>query len=354
MPSVMRATMEVNGITSVKDLATTIVDLLTQNGFNLVYPDINLDVYEGIGTAILEPTVSVDPLYTEYHEGLETTSWRLAITAEGETLTVNLATPLQLKNDGTIASAMWSSEPENPGEIVNWIDRSMLDSIEGAIYPMSLLISVSDHGLFIGVWDQSTDEYQNENLNISPAFRWLLVQRPVDHKTGDVYTAGKAPVFCVFSVFEEGQIQVLGSEQPPPGTPPVVNGLIYKTARAQFAKKFVVRESDIYRPSLTRPADVSVEDSGAILNSAHQVSISEDNRYVVTVVKGLNTTRYAYTQELDMLAFTSADVIGQQSVIELDVYNEDGYYYRAMPANRVRNTGMRILCRVEPQTTQET
>jgi hypothetical protein len=159
-------------------------------------------------------------------------------------------------------------------------------------------------------------------------------------------------VFCVYTVYEEGMIPRLSIEPIPStngGTQPiVVNGVYYKKVMAQFCRKFAVRESDVFRPSLTRAADQNVEDSAAIINTTYQVSVSEDNRYVVTIPKGLNTTRYAYTHELDMLAYTSADVIGQWSEIELDVYGGNKYLYKSLLANRIKNTGMRILCRVTP------
>lgn len=355
MASIMRSTVEIDGLTTVSDLSMSLVDILSNNGFSIVYPPPDMGPFSGEGTVILEPTVEVDPLYKPPVEGLVTTSWRIAFTVVGNTLNVNVATPVQLKDDGTIAKANWASEPNNPGEILRWVNRSHMSELDGAVYPMSLLVSTSDHGVFIGVWDQSTDEYQNEAINISPAFRWLLVQRAVDHGTGEVYVDGKSPVYCVYNVFESSQVQMLGGEQPPTGDNqanfPVINGVRYKTANCQMPYKFVVRESDVYRPSLMRPADVNVEDSNAIINAAHQVSIAEDNRYVVTVLKGLNTTRYAYTHELDMVAFTSADVIGQQSEIELDIYDGEPYKYRALLANRVRNTGMRILCRVAEEST---
>ena len=357
MPTVMHATVEKVGFTSIKDLMNSLVADLVANGMTRVYPA----SYDGSGVVILEPTVQVDPLYTAHVAGQNPTSWRIAFTTAGETVQCNVATPVQLKNDGTIAEASWSSEPANPGELcttsgntfTKFIDRSHLTGVAGSVYPMSYIISVSDHGVFIGIWDQSSDEYQTELSNVSPAFRWVLIQRPVKHTDGSTYVDGRAPVFCVFTLYEHGMVPRTSIEPIPsstnPTTPPiVVNGIYYKNVTAQFHKKFVVRESDIFRPSLNRPADQNYEDSAAILNSNYQVSVSEDNRYVVTIPKGLNTTRYAYTHELDMIAYTSADVIGQWSEIELDVYGGNKYLYKSLLANRIKNTGMRLLCRVTP------
>ena len=89
------------------------------------------------------------------------------------------------------------------------------------------------------------------------------------------------------------------------------------------------------------PADVTTEDGNAILNAHRQVATSEDNKYVITIPKGLNTTRYAYTHELDMIGYTSADVIGEGTEVDLPLY-EGEFKFRALAANRQRNTGMRI------------
>lgn len=350
MPTVIRSTVQKDGFTNVRELAISLVSQLTTKGFNQVFP---VGAYNGVSSVILQPNSDIDPLYDPTASAANSQSWRLAITVDGESIHINVATSLQLLDDGTIAKATWASEPATPGEILNFVDRRDFVGVTGSVYPMSYLFSISDHGVFIAVWDQGFDEYQNDKKNASPAFRWLLVQRPVDHLTGDTVLTGQAPVYCVYTVLEEGFIPLMAYESPPSasgGTTstvdnPIVNDQTFKKVIVQFHRKFTVREIDIFRPSLTRPADSDREDSSAILNSNYQVSINEDNRYVITIPKGLNTTRYAYDHELDMIAFTSADVLSQWSELDLEVYN-DSYKYKALIANRLKNTGMRILCRV--------
>jgi hypothetical protein len=81
-----------------------------------------------------------------------------------------------------------------------------------------------------------------------------------------------------------------------------------------------------------------------IINSQPQVVIAENNRYIVVFPNGLNTPRYMYTEELDMVAYTSADVISHYSDISMTVYNEaTPRVYKAMQSNGLNNTGMRIL-----------
>lgn len=388
MPSYMRDFNERVGIVDNVTLVQGIVADLRKDGYlTQVFPQ---EDWTGLGPVILEPSTQVDFLYTKPNAeaGINPTSWRIAFWLDEEKVMVNVATSLQLMDDGTIARATWDAEAKNPGEIT-FVDRSHLDSTGQAVYPMTSTVSISDHGIFIGVWDHSTDEYQDENNYISPSFRWINVQRAVTHDTGNVYLDGHQPVFCVYTVMEKGYFPLRESQLPylapassgsstggttnvgtggasgggssvsPPGVQQQPSGpdydiqvgdVIYRKATGQMHRRFVVRERNIYRPSLSRPADQNTEDVNAILNSSYQVSIAEDQRYVVTIPKGLNTTRFSYTHELDQIAFTSADVIGHTSILDVATYGTT-YRYRAMPANRTRNTGMRILCRVLPTTT---
>lgn len=360
MPTQIRDTRERIGFIDCASMAMSLVsDLLENNLFTQVFP---ATAWNGTGPVILEPTTQVDVLYTKPDpgRGINPTSWRLALTVDGRKLICNVATSLQLQDDGTVARATWDAEAKNPGEFV-LVDRTHLDSLGEPIYPMSYHYSVSDHGLFVGVWDQSTDEFQDEKNYISPAFRWFVVQRPVTHDTGEVYVGGHQPVFCVYTVIEQGLVQIRDSQMPnlpQKGATATagsnfdveINGAFYRKATAQFHRRFTVREKDVFRPSLPKPADINSEDGNAILNSTFQVSIAEDHRYVVTIPKGLNTSRFSYTHELDMIAFTSADVVGHTSVLDVPTYGAT-YRYKAMPANRTRNTGMRILSRVKPDTT---
>lgn len=92
------------------------------------------------------------------------------------------------------------------------------------------------------------------------------------------------------------------------------------------------------------PADEHSVDYAAVMNSKQQVAISEDNKYVITFPNGLNTSRYTYTHELDLIAYTSADVVSAGTDIEITVYGEaTPRVYTALTSNGPNNTGMRIL-----------
>jgi hypothetical protein len=62
----------------------------------------------------------------------------------------------------------------------------------------------------------------------------------------------------------------------------------------------------------------------------------------------LNTQRYAYTDELDLIGYTSADVISQDSDVPVTVYGESSpRKYKAMKTSGPNNTGFRILVLTE-------
>lgn len=225
-----------------------------------------------------------------------------------------------------------------------FIDRTRLTLADGYAYPMSYRLTVSDRGFALFVWEEGHDRE-------ATLFSWVMAQRPVDNKTGQVYKTGKSPVHCVYGLMNNF------SENPSWSDRGVYN-----------IRRFIVRESDINVPyplgAVTRSSRAELPDENsicmgvvathdtrdynAILNPMQQVSISEDNKYILTFPNGLNTARYAYAHELDMIAYTSADVVAQGTIVPVTVYGEaQPRKYAAMGANGPNNTGMRILMLIE-------
>ncbi len=80
------------------------------------------------------------------------------------------------------------------------------------------------------------------------------------------------------------------------------------------------------------------------MNVETQVRLTEDGKYVVNFPSRLNTSRFRYPYELDMIGATSADVVSQYSDVELTVYDEpDARVYHALQSNEANNTGLRIV-----------
>jgi hypothetical protein len=179
--------------------------------------------------------------------------------------------------------------------------------------PISYRMVLTDHGLFLGCWGPDPEENGR-------GFSWLLVQRPVDKKTGvvrglpiDNNRPGNRPLFCVNSV----------------------NGQYWK---------FVVREHDNPVPSARKDATENTGDSGAVINPYQQQSLTENGEYVITFLNNLNSSRFKYADELDMLGTVSSDVVGGGSEIEVNVYSEaDKRKYHALWSSGSFGTKMRIM-----------
>lgn len=234
-----------------------------------------------------------------------------------------------------------------------WLNRNVSPTeIHQRAYPMSYMLSISNRGMYLGVWEDSQEEIPQWKLydplamdddeltkgyGRSP-FRWFAVQRAVDRITGHVrggaplrddadpaLETSRCPVFCVG-----------GTTRP-----------------AQFYK-FIVRELDVVSPSRKKPAVVDTEDSPAVLNPWPQNSISESGEFVVTFINNLSTPRFRYADELDMVGTVGAEVIGGGSVISVNVYGEK--YPRKYMAGYATNkfgTGMRVMVLAEASDEDE-
>lgn len=180
-------------------------------------------------------------------------------------------------------------------------------------YPLSYRIVLTDHGLFISCWGPDPEES-------GKGFSWLLCQRPVDKKLGivrglpiDDAAPGNRPLFCVNSV----------------------NGQYWK---------FVVREHDNAVPSTRKDATTNTPDSGSVINPYQQQSLTENGEYVITFLNNLNSSRFKYADELDMIGTVSSDVVGGGSSIDVNVYSEvDRRQYHALWSSGTFGTKMRIM-----------
>ena len=331
-------TVQRAGFTRVPELFYSIVSDLIANGFAQKYPS----------SAIQAPVPGSK--YSPFKVTLETTDktdplsgsqpWRIhfdcVTVASDQVGDVYIAAPIQLPNDGTVAlldktdgstnttpmpagmlnitakmpTSMNATTNYSDVHFISRPDRITTDA-HALSYPMSYRLTVTDHGVAVAVWEDATED------DLVPQFSWFLVQRPVNHLTGIPLTTGHCPMFCVY-------------------------GMKSKIA------KFVVRESDVLKPTVSVPADEDSEDSAAIINSKKQISITENNRYVMSFPNGLNTSRYMYTEELDMIACTSADVVSQYSEVPITAYGEaTPRKYKALHANGQFGTGMRVLFLIE-------
>ncbi len=315
-------TVERNNFVNLADLVASFIGDLAANGFTLITPAGALP--PGTTEALLQASVSVDPLASDTISDDIKQKWRIKIKMTDTNLFIYVATANQLPDDGTTVSynTTWTSGALalNPALATSnfFMNRSFGNTGEApAAHTMSYRVSITNRGITAFFWEEASDTEGDR-------FCWFTVQRPVNNITGITLggdanpdnNLGKNPLFCLYSVY----------------------------GAASNTYKFVVREKDVHSPAFPINATSNSEDSAQIINPYKQVSITEGNNYVVTFPNNLNTQRYMYLEELDMIAYTSADVISQWSDVSVTVYGESTpRIYKAMHANGTNNTAMRLL-----------
>lgn len=305
----MGISIERNNQIGFVEVARNLMADLIANGFTEVGGETD---FSNTSLATFDPSTQVDSLVASQ-------PWRLRIVVTAGTagnIQFNVGTPVQLPDDRSVSftsTGIESGRLFTNSHLVNGSNYFPLGGSEEEAQPLSSILNVSDHGLSWCVWAEG-----------ATAFSWFVIQRPVDNVSGTPLVTGKSPIFCIYS--SDGG-----------------DGDATTTA-SQNIKRLTVRESDIHKPSLPVDACRHSQDHNAIFNPIQQISISEGNNYVLTFPNGLNTARFVYKEELDMIAYTSADVLGESAVVNLTVYGEGSpRTYRAMNANSPYSIGSRIL-----------
>lgn len=323
-------TVRRSGFTTAGEVAVSLLKDMTENGFNVIFPQSWTPPAEipDTLTVVLEAGPDVDPLNAT--DVQEKQPWRIRLQVfDAHTLGVSVGTPMTQKELGVDSWNVVSAQLQGPLGVVgaqyttadgtfkkpnaanategflNRRTRVMVSATDmSASYPMSYFMTITDRGIFFTVWE--------DVLGVSSTvFSWICVQRPVERRTGEVIVNGKAPVFCVNSV-------------------------------GNAISRFVVREADVMRPSPAVDATVDSDGYNAIINKEEQVAISEQNRYIVNFPSRLNTPRYSYTYELDMIGYTGADVVSENNDIPVEVYGEERIY-TSTHSNGPNNTKMRLV-----------
>jgi len=203
-------------------------------------------------------------------------------------------------------------------------------------YPMSYTMTVTRRGLFFGIWESNWSVMQRTKTANDAFFNWCLIQRPVDRITGRTLSQGRCPVFCINSVaykYWKFIMRESDSLHPTVGDPQC----------RSFQYNDATRALDIILTPYRVPADRHSQDSFAILNSTNQIALTEESKFLISFLNNLTTPRFRYSEELDLIGQTSADVVMATNDITITAYKESGpRTYRAMPANNQYNTGLRI------------
>ncbi len=319
-------TIERTGFLDCHTLIHEIFTDMEANGFIRKYPVAPLQPTDYKATFEAEP--SIDPLAA-------TQPWRIQLEALTDSKIVAcVAGPLQLPDDGS--RALENDGNEICGHIglsdgtggVNGVsaqlffDRSSYQLAERAASPVNYRLTTTNNGIALAVWEPGNDKRGNNQS-------WFIVQRTVNNTNGAVRVTGKCPVACLY------HIKNLGGEG---------QGVTGQPACDRF-QRFTVREVDILHPTKSLSAVLDGPDSARVVNQATLVAITEDNNYVVSFPNSFNTQRYAYpVDEVDLIGYTSADVISASSQVSITVYGESGpRTYQALCASNIDNTGIRPL-----------
>ena len=338
------AYIERSNFSDLKTLVLSIIGFLKDNGFSQVSEANDPERFR----YILQAEDAIDP-FKSYTGAIP---WRIAFEVAANKLHLYVSTERYLKNSGDIDVENYFYPNEtpitdvsnNPGLIYSFVSREFLSVEVGDVYPMSYVVSITDHGLFLAVSDEANDEYQNNppvqgSVLVSPRFSWVAVQRALKI-TGDVYVEGKAPLVCVYSKMENHPVGVNFE-----GVKDKIS--TNKSPLYQVPYYFMVSESDVNRPSRHYRADVSTDKSRPILNIESQVSFTEDDKVLISVPNGFNTSRYYYPLDLDMIATCSSDTLAKGDKVKLVKYNNVESEYLALSANRLFSTGMRLLVAID-------
>jgi hypothetical protein len=218
--------------------------------------------------------------------------------------------------------------------------------------PMSYRLVLSDHGMFFAVWGENPEETASN-------YSWLLIQRPVSKNDGtirgaysDFYTATGPNGYPVPDTLRNNTIINSTAFDQAGNTVNFGNRPLFCiNSTSNKFYKFVVREHDLPIPSARKDASNNSEDNGAVLNAYRQQSLTENGEYVITFINNLNSSRFKYADELDMVGTVSADIVGGGTDIDVAVYNEidpangqpSKRTYHALWSSGAYGTKMRIV-----------
>lgn len=221
-----------------------------------------------------------------------------------------------------------------------FINRSLRVAQYPEAYPLSYYVTFAKSGIFLGMWEGSWSIMQKSRkrqINEGDAwFNWILVQRPVHRKTGMVRTGGQSPVFCVNSVGYKYWKFIVRERD-------VMHPTQGDAETFYYATNDITGNVEIRRTPFRVPADAHTEDSHALLNTTHQIALTEDSKYLVSFLYNLTTPRFRYSDELDLIGQTAADVSMASSDVKITAYGEPKQrVYKSLAANLPYNAGLRV------------
>ena len=271
---------------------------------------------------------------------------------------------------------------------LGWFKRFPKTSADIAgTYPFSYRLTMTERGLVFYLYDEAAADQADD-------YAWFCTQRTVNNQTGMPRTdeSSKFPVHTLYSCSRESLYSQdfgiyfsaaaanLQNAETQVDTVYDVNGNTYSVGgiekdqdfyimspydredyladeyTAKNIWRFVAREMDVLKPTdVHKYATRHQIDSNAIINPLEQLSITDENRFVITFPTGLTTQRFMYPkEETDLICFSSAEVVAESSNIPMTTYLYDGVItdkrrYQGMRSTAAYGNGMRIMVLVNSQ-----
>ena len=111
-------------------------------------------------------------------------------------------------------------------------------------------------------------------------------------------------------------------------------------------KRYVVREIDSVKPWDKHVyAGLNSIDSHAVINPLEQLAFNEEGKLIIHFPTRLSNQRFIFgSSELDMVAFTDAGAVAEDSYTESTRYGDNlKRYYKGFMSTRPFGNGMRIM-----------
>lgn len=354
---------------------TSLVADLTTAGFTKVYP---VDTYNPNTSplVVLQATPTIDSL-------AEAQPWRIALRKRGATgdaaqcVDLILGTPNTISDTGVLATVYQSVSTQTDTQPVGIIgsayaadtisktslthrskvfwSRADRDSATGTdvANPFSYKLTTTGRGIALHIWEPGNVLGKD---NQGPISSTVVIQRLVDNATGATLVTGKAPLHCLYCIHNQFYRMVVREQDilsPGPSIYADARTVINLSAPASGAGADITATGvDTLDQSgfgtQNSSAKITTTPAGGlfppIIDNRSYLAITEDNNYVTTFPSGFTTSRYAYYGEMDLIAYTSADIVAQNAIIQFTAYGESTpRKYQALTATGPDSTKVRIL-----------
>lgn len=347
------------------------------NGFTLVDADGFDDILNASTKVVFAPTAAVDPLiatnpwrvYMEVYGSGRDERFRDPVSGQSTTKTypntgirIAFGTPEQIKSVTEISAGLtyYPIVPNQLEFMPSGVGASSFTQVENPrIFDNSLMsyrLTIVPRGFVVAVWMQSFPE-DLRRMGV------VCVQRGVGCG-GTVSTTGQTPLFLVTNVSPINTSRDGGA---------ISGDNIYSAGPANQWFYQVIRESDtiVANPVFTRYRDingnnVNIAENGNMALFTNTLSDSQERggqslnylptrwytpvtsdtgEYIMVFPFGLTTSRFAYSDEIDLIAISKADAYQSGQTVPLTVYNDSREYTAYNSNNQSVNydSGIRVF-----------